>query len=245
VKRRRLTFHLDRFFWGIIALLVLGFMYDQKCSAFTIALPDIGTAINYDFLAEKPVFEIASAAPAQEVIQSEVTFTQDKHLYVDIGPGSFFHIDLVLRAQEIADLFEPLFISFNESMMLLREDGSTIANAPKNSSIGYYDDYRDKYLFGWDFHDLSEPTIYGFRWSISPDLIPGVELPGALGAEIYMWGPASILVVPEPPYAVAVIAAIIGLVTFRLRSQRVPDAQRANLTGRACKKGGRITSPAA
>lgn len=224
MKRRHVHLNVPCLRWRIVAALVLWSICAQRCSALQIVLPDIGTDINYDFLSQTPVFKIANGAPTQEIIQSEVTFIDNKHLRVVAETDlHFIHIDLILRAPQIVHLFEDIFISFDESLSLLREDGS-IAATSKNFSATSVDGCEsfscDAYYLGWDFHPISDLSIYGFRWSITPDLIQDAQLPATLTVDTYMWGAGSILVVPEPSSAAIVTVSIIGLTTIPRRRSR-------------------------
>jgi hypothetical protein len=234
MKRRHVDISI-RLHWRTVGALVLWSLCTQRCSALEISLPDIGTDINYDFLSQTHIFEIANSAPTQEILESEVTFTPGKHLRIPALPNSVFHIDLVLQAEGIRDLFDPILISFDESMSLLRKDGSVIANT-KNTSVGYYESDPDGYIFGWDFHEISDPAVYGFRWSITPDLIQNGQLHVNLTVDTYMSGAESILVVPEPSLATIVIGSIVGFTALPRRPSRgtsnnLPSARRPSLQG--------------
>jgi hypothetical protein len=188
-------------------------------------LPDFGANINYDFLAEEPLFEIANQVPVQEAIQGEVTFAEDKHLrFVPDSDLYFFHVDLVLRAEGVVYLFEPIYIRFDETLSLLDADGSISLTAPKNTSVtsaAACESYScDQYHLGWDFFPTKAFSIYGFRWSITPELIPGGELPEKLSVDTYLWGAGSILVVPEPNSAAltAILLAVANIFSHRVRT---------------------------
>jgi hypothetical protein len=197
--------------FGIVAFLILWSMSAEKCSAFEMALPSIGTNINYDFSSQTPVFVIANAALTQEVLESEVTFTNNKHLnYSAEAELHLIHIDLTLRAPQINSLFEGTYISFDEKLSLVRADGSIAAMAENSavSSVGDCGSYCDVFTFGWDFH-LSDFSFHGFEWTITPDLLQGVDLPETITVETYMWAAGSITVVPEPASAVSATILLV------------------------------------
>ena len=207
--------------WRVVALLMLWSGRGERCAGLELALPAVGTNIRYDFHAQTPDFEIAHAAAPHQILDAQLTFTDHKYLRIAAGPESFFEVDLTLRAEGILELFETSPIQFDESMSLLREDGSALATREKNSAFGYNHDFGNYVFFRWDFHALGESIIHGLRWSISPDLIAGAELPPVVGLEIRMWSTEPIFVAPETSSTALIVAALLCCPT---RGPRRPRA---------------------
>jgi hypothetical protein len=192
----------------------------SNCLAHQIHLPEVGTIINYDFLAQAPIFVLATEAPSSIVIKSEATFADGDHLGVISGSTiDYMGVHLTLRAPGIADLFNPLFISFDETLALVNQDGM-VSHSAENTGIGYYVDDRAQYTFSWDFWNVSLPHLEGFKWNITPDLLPGNDLPKLLTIDAYIWGSDWLYVVPEPCSLQLGIIVAIGVVMIRRRVQR-------------------------
>jgi len=200
---------------SFVALIAIGLCSDAL-AAFDFALPPAGTDVTNDWELSTPDLLIATATPSSTAFAAEVRFSQGKFLRVTHSSVFTLHVDLTIHAPGIAGAFEPIFIPFDESLELLRANGSAFAFAPKNGSVGYVDD-NGPYLFGWDFHTLDEFRIHGLRWNITPDLATGATLPATLDLELSMWGEFPILVAPEPTSLALALAALSLLGTRRRR----------------------------
>lgn len=199
----------------VVAALTLGGAGEHRCLGFELALPDVGTNVSYDFSPETPVFVIADGAPTQKVLQSRLTFADEKHLRI-VGEADrhSIYIDLTLRAPGIAGLFEPIFYSFDETLSLLGKDGARLTTT-ENTSISYYDRVSgDEYGYGWGFHFPSDISFYGLEWAITPSLEQGAQLPDSLTLETYMYATGAIRVVPEPTCAALATAVLITFATI-------------------------------
>lgn len=200
--RRRLA--ISRALFGALIAFAL---CSPALAAFQYTLPPAGTDVSNDWDGSTPELVIATAMPSSAAFVGEVQFTDGKFLRIAHSSLFSLHVDVTFHAPGMAGLFEPIFIPFNESLQLLRADGSTFASAPKNGSVGYFDD-NGPYSFGWDFHPLDELRIHGLRWIITPDLAAGATLPAVVDLELSMWGEFPIVVAPEPT---AFTLALAGL----------------------------------
>lgn len=191
---------------AVMALILLA----APCCAIQIALPPVGTPVNYDFVAKEPRFIIAHDQPAGDVLVNQVRFEQGRRLRAD---GPFLGVHLVLRGAGIVQLIDEQAISFDE-ILSIEGDGDSVLAVGSNTSISAsYQGIDDEYIYGWSF-EFAQPTLFrGISWNISPDLAPGVQLPATLGIEMFVWG-EGLIVVPEPAGGATMI---IGLAVLGLR----------------------------
>lgn len=180
---------------------------------FELALPSPGTDINYNFRTEVPSFTITDSGITAEVLSGELTFAQGRGLRVINKHEDFlFSAYLTLRSPGILDLFDDIFLGFDESLTLFGKDGDALGIGITNTSIGYNPDVRDTYQYCWGFHDPSLSMIYGLKWNITQNLWPGMQLPDYLALDFQVFVGGAIFVVPEPSLSVqALCIGLIGL----------------------------------
>jgi hypothetical protein len=181
-------------------------------AAFEVALPEVGTEIQYEFRPPN-VFTIAADLPPFAVLEGETAFSSGKFLrkvYDQLyAPEDGLFLTIILRGDGLKlDLLDELR-AFDEKASLLRPDGSVIQTT-LNSNYGYYDTSEDTFNFGWDYHSLGTLDIGGFSWRITPDVLPGRSLPATLSVDFYMWG-SRLVVVPESASAASMATALFAV----------------------------------
>lgn len=192
-----LTLAVRRFL--LLAAIVFGFA--APCVASTIELPDAGVLVNYDFVAEEPMFFVTTESN-EDMLKARAVFLGDKSLNVTYDPeyGSIDN-DLMMLSVYLTftgvDVRHALDASFTHSLSLLAADGAVLRSAV-NKSYGGYDGNFNYITYGWDFHFATpEFTFSGLQWDIMHDMSDS-PLPSLLDAKVSFSGSAPILVVPEP-----------------------------------------------
>jgi len=190
------------------------------CRAAVIDLPSIGTDINYNYATSIPLFQVAKSEPADDVLDSQITFAHGKYLHLDFDyEGRTVVFDLAIGSPGIVDLFEPFYIPFNETASLLLRDG-TVRTAPKNYAVGW-DQTNNWYSYRWGFElgSADNTDVIGLRWTIVPDLVPDAVTPQLLDARFDIFVAGTAMVVPEPTelWAVGLLPAIAAISARRLR----------------------------
>lgn len=205
--------------------LVLSLCFASRCAmAYTLELPPIGTNIHYDFIPGQNVLQISDGTPSAQAFSAELIFSKGKHLRIIRDPqvesDYLVGIHINFHAVGIRDAFPMIHISFDESLSILKEDGSPGATV-RNTAVGFYPDRDDEYTFAWDFHVGAEQSIYGLKWDITPDIAAGMQLPETVSVTVYWWGAQQVLVVPEPA-SLALIWAGIACFLYAKRPLHVP-----------------------
>jgi hypothetical protein len=199
---------VQRFVFVVMAVAAMGPAY----AAFDVALPDVGTEIQYEFRPPNNVFTIAADVPPSTVLEGKVAFGDGKFLGKVFSPTyaseDFVGLTLNLHGEELRLALNDELRAFDEQASLLRPDGSAIQTV-QNSSYGYYINSDDTFTFSWDFHSLGTLDIGGFSWRITPDVLPGRSLPETMSADFYMWG-SRLVVVPEPATASTMAGALVA-----------------------------------
>jgi hypothetical protein len=183
-------------FQGLLLAAILVSAPSVTVSAFELALPPVGAEINYAFNPPEKLFALADDEPSSVVLESPLTFSDNRYVRVGAIEPQFIVVELTLRGSGLADLMEPIWYRFDEMMSLVDDEGS-ILETVRNSSFGYSDVDRNFYSYGWQFSPPAGAKLSGLEWKITPALLEGVQLPPTLGLSMYMWG-APLVVVPEP-----------------------------------------------
>jgi hypothetical protein len=201
----------------VAANLAIAWFASEQTQASSITLPSVGTNVNYDYAAATPQFVVAENAPSGSLIHSEVSFADNKQLFVEFEDEQrIMQIDLRFRGHELSAQFEPILLSFDESMSLELANGGLLS-ASKNTAVGNDPADPDLYIYSWTFRPDSDFSFRGFEWTISPDLVSGATLPASLGIEISFFASGAIVVVPEPLSVVGILIAATGFSSFRRR----------------------------
>jgi hypothetical protein len=199
-------------FFRILQIVAVGAL-GGSAQAYELTLPALGTDINYNFHTGVPEFQISESIKTPQVLVGELLFAKGKALRLVVeGDDSPLVVYMELQGEGILDLFEDVFLGFDESLALLDADGLILAESPKNYSVGYNPDLGDSYQYGWDFNgirDMSGLTIYGMQWNITPNLKPGKSLPDQLGLAWKVWTAGMIYVVPEPANIIMIGVAVV------------------------------------
>lgn len=207
-----------RLFAAIVAAnLAIAWFGRAQTQASSITLPSMGTNVNYDYVAATPEFVIAENAPSESLVHSEVSFADNKQLFVEFEDDQrIMQIDLRIRGHKLFGLFEPTLISFDEAISLELANGASVS-ANKNTGVGYASDDPDQYIYSWTLRPDSDFIFHGVEWKISPDLISGANLPASLDFEISFFASGTIQVVPEPSSEVGILIVATGFCSFRRR----------------------------
>jgi hypothetical protein len=198
-------------------ILAITWIATAASRASEISLPNVGTNVNYDYALSTPQFVIAQDSPSEELIHSNVIFADNKRVFVEFQSDTpIVQIDLEFRGSNLYELFDPIFISFDEELSLTLDNG--VVRLPiRNTGIGYYTEDPDLYIFSWSFFPDSGFSFNGLQWTISPDLINGAVLPAHVGIRVSFFAAGTIWVVPEPSSVVGMLIAGIGVCNFRRR----------------------------
>lgn len=185
-------------------------------------LPPLGTNISYNYAIGAPALDVVYNAAPADVWQRDLTFADGRYLFVqfeNVPPTPHgMEIELYLSGAGLQSLFEPLFLSFNEQLLLLTEGGAEIGVA-RNTGVGGPDNDPDSYIYSWTIDPPDRDfSIHGLQWKITPDLLSGAVLPSELDVQIGIFANGAIWVVPEPSGS-AVLITLIGYAPRRRRSR--------------------------
>jgi hypothetical protein len=195
-QERSMNAHSDFAFQGLLLAAMLVSAWPEAALAFELALPPVGTEINFAFNPPEKFFEIADDEPSSTALENQLNFSHERHLRVGAIEPQFIVVDITLRGSGLADVMETIWYKFDEMMSLVDADGS-ILETVKNSSFGYRDDDREVFSYGWQFTPPAGARLSRLEWKITPALLEGAQLPPTLDLSMYMWG-APLVVVPEP-----------------------------------------------
>ena len=68
----------------VAANIVVAWFTTSRSRASQISLPNLGSNINYDYAVGTPQFVVSGNVADEALIHSEVTFADNKHLFVEI-----------------------------------------------------------------------------------------------------------------------------------------------------------------
>src|SRR3954447_23025048 len=102
-----------RCFTAIVAANLIATWFTASSGrASQISLPNFGTNIIYDYAVGTPKFVVAKDGASESIIHSEVSFADNKHLFVEFDSNNrLVQIDLELRGHNLFELFEPASMS--------------------------------------------------------------------------------------------------------------------------------------